>query len=149
MMEISTLEMAYRIGGAGLIGGCLGLDRELHRKPAGPRTLALVGVGAALAAMTVQLLGGGADSVSRVAQGALTGIGFLGAGVILRRTDQTEVTGLTTAASIWVVAALGITCGAGLERLALVSAGVAAVILIVGHWIEASIRPWLERPAKK
>ena len=145
IIEISTTEMIYRVGGAGLIGGCLGFNRELHRKAAGPRTLALVGVGSAVLTLTVQLLGGGADAVSRVAQGALTGIGFLGAGVILRRNDQVEVTGLTTAATTWVIAALGITCGAGLEKPALVAAAVAAVILIVGHWLEAAIRPWLER----
>ena len=93
----------------------------MHGKPAGLRTLALVGLSAALATLLgIELASTGriADigAVTRVIQGVLTGIGFLGAGVIFRGEDGKKVTGLTTAATIWVVACLGMACGAGRWR---------------------------------
>ena len=95
-----------RLGIAAVIGGIVGLNREMHGKPAGLRTLALVGLGAALATyLSIEVTASGKVSdmgaVTRVIQGVLTGIGFLGAGVIFRGGDTKKVTGLTTAATIY------------------------------------------------
>src|SRR6266576_5449085 len=108
-------EIAVRLGAALILGSALGLNRELHGKPAGMRTHGLVSLGAAVA--TIVSLGFPGDSklidpnaVSRVLQGILTGIGFLGAGVILRDPNG-HVTGLTTAATVWICAVLGVAGG--------------------------------------
>jgi putative Mg2+ transporter-C (MgtC) family protein len=96
-------DIVSRLGAAMAIGGALGLNRELHNKPTGLRTLGLVGLGSALAVLAV------ADDpqadISRVIQGVITGVGFLGAGVILHRPADNKVHGLTTAATIWVTGA--------------------------------------------
>jgi putative Mg2+ transporter-C (MgtC) family protein len=110
-------EIAVRLGAALILGSALGLNRELHGKPAGLRTHGLVSLGAAVATIVSLGFPGETKSmdpnaISRVLQGILTGIGFLGAGVILR--DPTgHVTGLTTAATIWICAVLGVACGLG------------------------------------
>src|SRR5258708_7683737 len=110
------IETGIRLLAATLIGSGVGLDREVRRKPAGMRTHALVSLGAAvLTVVTVQIGGVGADhvaAVSRVIQGIIAGVGFLGGGAILK-SDHEMVHGLTTAASIWLVASLGIACGTG------------------------------------
>ena len=100
--------------GATLIGCAIGLNRELHHKATGMRTLGLVALGSALA-----VLGVAQDSqvdVSRVIQGVITGIGFLGAGVILHPPTGGKVHGLTTGATIWVTASLGILVGCACRR---------------------------------
>src|ERR1700686_1059413 len=106
---LGWLDIILRLGAAILIGSVIGLNRELHHKPTGMRTLGLVALGSALAVLAV------ADDpqadISRVIQGVITGIGFLGAGVILHRPTGGKVHGLTTAATIWVTACLGILCG--------------------------------------
>src|ERR1700682_2267796 len=106
---IGWVDIVLRLGAAMLIGAMLGLNRELHHKPTGVRTLGLVSLGSALAVLAV------ADApqadVSRVIPGVITGPGFLGAGVILHRPTGGKVHGLTTAATIWVTACLGILCG--------------------------------------
>lgn len=136
-MTIPLSEMALRLGMATLLGGALGLNRELRRKPAGLRTLALVGLTSAVISTGVATLpGAGADDAARVAQGILAGIGFLGGGVILRRRDVEGVTGLTTAASIWVVAALGFISGLGEWQLAAVATAMALVVLVAGDYVE-------------
>src|ERR1700730_8883252 len=111
-------EVLLRLSRAAPSGGTLGLNRELHTKPAGLRTHALVALGSALATyLSIEVTTSGkiADmgAVTRVIQGVLTGIGFIGAGVIFRDAGGKEVKGLTTAAEIWVVACLGMACGAG------------------------------------
>ena len=110
-------EIILRLGFATVVGGTIGLNRDLHGKPAGLRTHALVTLGAALLALTsLQIsttLGGSvSDSLSRVIQGIVTGIGFLGAGVIIWN-QAGHVHGLTTAATIWMAASLGVVCGVG------------------------------------
>jgi putative Mg2+ transporter-C (MgtC) family protein len=127
-----------RLTTAVLIGGAIGLDRELRHKPAGFRTHALVALGAAaLTATGIQLTGPGDPSgVLRVVQGIITGIGFLGAGVILHPANQGNVLGLTTAASIWVVAGLGIGCGAGLWGSTLSAWGLTLLVLSLGGRFE-------------
>lgn len=125
---------------ATLVGGILGSNRELHGKAAGVRTHALVALGAAI--VTVAMLrqqGGGAvsdpNAIGRIIQGILTGIGFLGAGVILRDTGG-HVSGLTTAATIWVCAALGIVCGLGYWSLVGIAVGLTLVVLLFGEAFE-------------
>lgn len=120
-----------------MAGGAIGFDRELRSKPAGLRTHALVSLGAAL--VTVLILRTTpeyqhVDAISRVIQGVLAGVGFLGAGAILRTTvsAQEQVHGLTTAATIWMVAALGVTCGAGQWLLAVIAVILALTVLVVG-----------------
>src|SRR5947207_360300 len=110
-------EIALRLGAALLVGTILGLNRELHGKPAGLRTHALVSLGAAVATIVVLKSPDGSlatdqNAISRVVQGILTGVGFLGAGVILHDPNG-HISGLTTAATIWICAVLGLVCGLG------------------------------------
>ena len=113
-------EAVIRLLAATGIGGAIGLNRELTRKPAGLRTHALVALGSGLVTVTALQLGPGAggtnaDAISRVIQGLIVGIGFVGGGVILH-TEGRSVSGLTTASTIWVAAGLGISCGLGTGR---------------------------------
>ena len=112
---------------AGIATALIGLEREVEGKPAGIRTYALVGMGAA-AFTAVGVIGfGNGDPAARVVQGIITGIGFLGAGTIIQRRDQ--VVGLTTAAGIWAAAAIGVAIGANLLILGIGTA-IAVVILL-------------------
>ena len=109
---MNDLEIVIRLTAATLLGGVLGLDRELKSKPAGLRTHALVALGAALATLvTIEFLGDvDRGAITRTIQGIIAGVGFLGGGAILRAKDRDEVTGLTTAASIWLAwAPVGVT----------------------------------------
>src|SRR4029077_1304125 len=133
-------EIAVRLGAALILGSALGLNRELHGKPAGLRTHALVSLGAAVA--TIVSLGFPGDSksidpnaVSRFLQGILTGIGFVGAGVILRDPNG-HVTGLTTAATIWICAVLGMVCGLGYWGVLGITVGLTTFALLFGRPIE-------------
>lgn len=122
---------------AATLGAVLGLNREWSRRPAGLRTHMLVAVGATLV-MVLSRLQFSPDTVGRMATGVLTGIGFLGGGVIIHR--QSQVQGLTTAASIWLVAVIGLTAGAQLYVLAVgatvISWFVLAVLLRVSRAID-------------
>ncbi len=132
---MTLADALLRLGAATLVGGAIGLNRDLRGKPAGVRTHALVGLGSAVAtAVGASLLGGEPDpgAVSRVIQGIITGIGFLGAGVILHRGGDGGVRGLTTAASIWVVATLGVACGAAQWAPVLVGTGLTLAVLLLG-----------------
>jgi putative Mg2+ transporter-C (MgtC) family protein len=104
---------AARLGVAGLLGAVMGIQRERVHKAAGLRTHVLVSLGAALVVVSGEASGFGHDAASRVIQGVVAGIGFLGAGTILKVGDRAEVYGLTTAASIWMTAAVGISAGLG------------------------------------
>jgi len=133
-------EIAVRLGAALILGSALGLNRELHGKPAGLRTHALVSLGAAVA--TVVSLGFPGESksidpnaIGRVLQGILTGIGFLGAGVILRDPNG-HVTGLTTAATIWICAVLGTACGLGYWSVLGIAVGLTIIALAFGGPVE-------------
>ena len=135
-------EIAVRLGSATLSGAVLGLNRELRGKPACLRTNALVSLGSAL--LILASIGIASDSdmqlqanvISRAMQGIITGIGFLGAGVILRDTGGTQVHGITTAATIWLTATLGVLCGVGMWPVALLGVGLTLVILILGSPLE-------------
>ena len=136
-------EVVIRLLAATAVGGVIGLDRELTQKPAGLRTHALVSLGAALATASALQLGvrndvTHADAASRVIQGIIAGIGFIGGGVILH-ADGRNVKGLTTAASIFVAAALGISCGIGRWRVAVAAAGIALVVLTLGRPLEEGL----------
>src|SRR5678809_1140524 len=115
-MPDAWLDIVARLALSAVVGAAIGLNRDLHHKQAGVRTNALVSLGAALAVLLVYPPGEDparhADALSRVIQGVLTGIGFLGAGVILR-DPAGHVTGLTTAATIWICAVFGMICGLG------------------------------------
>jgi putative Mg2+ transporter-C (MgtC) family protein len=147
---ITLGDVAFRLGIAMVIGAVLGINRDLRGKPAGLRTLGLVSVGASLLTIVSIAFGNlqravDPGAVSRVAQGIITGIGFLGAGVILRGQTEQDVHGLTTAASVWLSACLGIACGAGQWQAALVGLAITLFVLIVGGPIEQWIYTRLHR----
>ena len=129
-----------RLGLAALLGGILGLNREMALKPAGVRTHAMVALGAALATITGLALSDSptddASAPGRIIQGLVAGIGFIGSGVILHRRDNHTVEGLTTAASIWVIAAVGVAVGAGLWRASTIVVVIALLLLAVGNHID-------------
>jgi putative Mg2+ transporter-C (MgtC) family protein len=132
-------EMLLRLGIAALAGGLIGLNRDLQGKPIGMRTLALVGVASALlVALADQSadLDHISDATSRVIQGILTGIGFLGAGVIVHTGGRHDVHGLTTAACTWLTACIGIACGAGQWPGVLAAMAITLAVLIGGHRLE-------------
>src|SRR6266849_4265261 len=137
------IEILIRLSAAVLIGGLIGVDREIRRKPAGMRTHALVSLGAALVMLIVVRTGPGifehVDAVSRAVQGIIAGVGFLGGGAILKSNEQDVVHGLTTAASIWLVASLGIACGVGQWVAAFIALGLALLVLIAGEPVEALV----------
>lgn len=138
----SIWEIAGRLALATLLGGAIGINREWQRKPAGLRTHALVALGAALFTLVGLLLApGDLSATGRILQGITAGIGFVGAGVILRRPDIQDVQGLTTAAAIWVVSAIGVTVGAGLWRTSLIALALGLFVLIAGEAIDR----WLHR----
>lgn len=133
-------ELIFRLTIAVVVGSILGLNRELHGKSAGLRTHALVALGGAIAVLLVlqghgNLIEADANALSRVIQGTLTGIGFLGAGVILRNA-QGQPAGLTTAATVWVCAIIGLLCGLGYWVMIAVSTGLVLAVLVFGHFIE-------------
>jgi len=129
--------IALRLGLALLVGAILGLNRWLHHKSAGIRTHALVSIGAATAVLLISdFVKDDAQSVSRVLQGLITGLGFLGAGVIIREQSGQKIFGLTTAASIWSCALIGAAFGAGQFALGGLSLGAILLTLIIGGPLE-------------
>lgn len=129
------LDIALRIIVAAVVGGLVGLNRDLHGKPTGVPTLGLVGLGSAVAVLAVGHSGDNA-AASRVIQGIVTGIGFLGAGVIIRPATKSRVHGLTTAACVWLTAALGAACGVGAWRVVVVGVPMAFLLLLFGKRVE-------------
>lgn len=124
-----------------ILGALIGLERELHGKVVGIRTVSLITLGSALFAfMSVNL--SFADSARIIAQ-VVTGIGFLGAGVLIK--DGTTVTGLTTAATIWTSAAIGCLIGIGWEEVAIVS----TIVVISINFIFTHLKIWMSRISKK
>jgi putative Mg2+ transporter-C (MgtC) family protein len=114
---------------AAALGGLLGYEREQRGKAAGLRTHMLVALGAALFVLVPQQSGMSNEDMSRVIQGVITGMGFLGAGAILKMTSEETIKGLTTAAGLWVTAAIGIAVGLGREASAVLSALLVVIIL--------------------
>ena len=124
------LEMVLRVLLAMVLGGILGFQRGQAEKPAGLRDLILICAGAALFTV-VSVYGFGITDQARVAAGIVTGIGFLGAGVILRRDDSNVVIGLTTAATIWITAGIGMAAGSGMYILAVAVTVMVFLVLIL------------------
>ena len=139
-IDLDAVAIAVRLGAAIVAGAVIGMDRELKRKPAGLRTHALVSLGAAIVIIaTVGSSQAAPDAMSRAIQGIITGIGFLGAGVIMQYETERRIEGLTTAASIWVAAGLGIACGAGFVELAMIAVAATLIVLVGGYWLEELI----------
>jgi putative Mg2+ transporter-C (MgtC) family protein len=133
--------VAIRLLAAVFLGGWVGFERESEGKEAGIRTHMLVALGAALFVLVPLEAGMTPADVSRVIQGVAAGIGFLGAGTILKQTEQHHVRGLTTAASIWITAAIGMAVGAGWIWPALVGVILTLFILFVLHYCEKWLKP--------
>jgi len=114
---------------AAVLGGVLGYEREHKGKAAGIRTHMLVAMGAALFVLVPELDGMVVADMSRVIQGIVTGIGFLGAGAIIKHRTEEDTQGLTTAAGIWMTAAIGVACGLGRETTAVLSTLLALTVL--------------------
>jgi putative Mg2+ transporter-C (MgtC) family protein len=138
-------EIVLRLGVATLAGGLIGLNRDLHGKPIGLKTLGLVGLATAMVVAAASPSGDATEisnAASRVMQGILTGIGFLGAGVIVRAdTQHFRVRGLTSAACTWLAACVGIACGVGQWRIVTVALVITFTLLIFGRRLER----WLHR----
>ena len=127
-------QITVRLLIAALLGGILGFEREHKGKAAGVRTHMLVAMGAALFVLVAQMSGNQADAMSRVVQGVIAGIGFLGAGTILKGKEDSEgqnVKGLTTAAGLWMTAAIGVAAGTGRESTAVLSTLLALMVFSV------------------
>ncbi len=114
---------------AAVFGAIVGLERELSGKAAGLRTNILICLGAAVFTILSRYMATNQDSLTRIAAGVVTGIGFLGAGAIIQ--DRGGVHGMTTAATIWVVASIGMACGARYYALAILATLIALVVLLV------------------
>jgi putative Mg2+ transporter-C (MgtC) family protein len=137
-------DIIYRFGAAMLIGSSIGIYLELHQKPTGMRTLGLVSLASAVAVLAVAAVSKNPDAdASRVIQGVMAGVGFLGAGVIVHLGRGGQVVhGLSTAATIWITASLGVLCGLAAWRLLAVAFVLTVVLLVAGGAIEN----WLQRP---
>src|SRR5262245_36220465 len=144
-------EIVARLCAAALIGGGIGINRHLHHKAIGLRTLSLVSSGAAglvLASLHSAGMTPHVDAMSRVIQGIMTGVGFLGAGVIIRSQADDKIHGLTTAAVVWVTAALGALCGMGEWKILIVLSAIIAVVLMIGGPVERWYDTALQRKPK-
>lgn len=128
--------VVVRLLAALAVGTLIGYEREKMGKAAGLRTHMLVSMGTALFVISAVEAGMGEDAVSRVIQGIVTGIGFLGAGVIMKIRESKQIRGLTTAAGIWMTAAASVAIGLGEIGLGLLAGGVAWVVLAIMHRFE-------------
>jgi putative Mg2+ transporter-C (MgtC) family protein len=132
--------IALRVGLALIAGSILGLNRWLHHKSAGIRTHSLVAIGSATAVLLISDFSqDDTQAISRVLQGLITGLGFLGAGVILHEQRSSKIHGLTTAASLWTCALVGAAFGAGQFMLGLISIGAIFLALALGGPMERLI----------
>jgi putative Mg2+ transporter-C (MgtC) family protein len=134
MTPTPVTEVFLRLALAAVLGGTIGLEREYRHKPAGLRTNILIAVGAALFSILSLEVGTATGSPDRIAAQVVTGIGFLGAGAILR--SGRSIHGLTTAATIWVNAAIGMAAGLGVYGLAIGGAAVTVVVLALLPLVE-------------
>jgi putative Mg2+ transporter-C (MgtC) family protein len=127
----TLIDMVLRLLLAAALGAVIGYQRERANKPAGLRTHILISLGSALfTVVSIFGFGDGVD-VSRVAAGVVTGIGFIGAGVIFRGMRGDHVMGLTTAASVWITAAIGLAAGVGMYLIATVVAAITVLVLMI------------------
>jgi len=131
------LIVLLRVFAAVLLGAVVGIERERAGKPAGLRTHMLVSLGTAVVVIACQDTGMSLDGLSRVIQGIVTGIGFIGAGTILKLNEQREIQGLTTAAGLWMTAAIGVAVGLGILGVALIGTLVTVLVLVLEHFIDS------------
>ena len=134
--NVETARIVVRLLVAVVLGGIIGFQRAHMGKAAGMRTHMLVALGAAIVVLAPQLAGMTTADVSRVIQGTVTGIGFIGGGVILKMSEQHQIIGITTAAGIWLTATLGIAAGTGRLTLAVIGAVLALIVLTIFGRIE-------------
>jgi putative Mg2+ transporter-C (MgtC) family protein len=140
----SDLELIQRLVLAAALGAVLGLERELRQKSAGLRTNILIAMGSALFTLvSIEIAEAHGSDPGRIAAQIVTGIGFLGAGAIIRTGGSVQ--GLTTAATVWVNAAVGVAAGAGEYHLALMATGVTVIVLLVLVPIERAIERFAVR----
>ena len=123
------MQVTLRLLAAMVLGSVIGLQRERAGKPAGLRTHILVSMGTALFVIACSSVDMGLDGLSRVIQGITTGIGFIGTGAIMKQSDKLEIHGLTTAAGIWMTAAIGVTVGLGRIGIAILSVILGLIVL--------------------
>ncbi|RJP28676.1 MAG: MgtC/SapB family protein [Candidatus Omnitrophota bacterium] len=139
---ISDNEVMVRLFLSMLLGGLIGLERQAHRRSAGLRTHIMVSLGSCLIMLTsiyvfdIYMTKANVDP-GRIAAGVITGIGFLGAGAILR--EREGVKGLTTAASLWVVAAIGLATGCGFLVASLFTTALSLIVLLILRYLEQKI----------
>lgn len=131
-------DILFKLALSIVIGGILGAEREYRSKSAGFRTLTLICLGATLFTIFSQVIGG-TGNPDRIASNIVTGIGFVGAGVVFKGDGTSKVNGITTAAMIWVTAALGMTIGAGYWLTAIIATGMVLVVLFVFSLLEGQI----------
>jgi putative Mg2+ transporter-C (MgtC) family protein len=128
--------IVIRLLGAAILGAVIGFEREHAGKKAGLRTHMLVAAGTCVFVLGGLGNGMGHDAMSRVIQGIITGIGFVGAGSILKREEDKKIEGVTTSAAIWMAAAIGVACGLGGLGLALIATLLTLVVLRITFWFE-------------
>ena len=128
-----------RVIAAVLLGGVLGIERERAGKPAGLRTHMIVCLGTSVVVLACTEVNMGLDGLSRVIQGVVTGIGFIGAGTILKLNEQREIQGLTTAAGLWMTAAIGIAVGLGVLGLAVIGTVMTLLVLGLEHVLNSRL----------
>src|ERR687895_303686 len=143
------VQVLIRLVAATLLGAVVGIQREKAGKPAGLRTHMLVTLGTAVFVLACSGVGMSLDGLSRVIQGIVTGIGFIGAGSILKLDEERDIQGLTTAAGIWMTAGIGIACGLGTLGLALIGTGITLIVLWVLRVMEARALARAEKEKKK
>jgi putative Mg2+ transporter-C (MgtC) family protein len=129
------VQVIVRLLAAAVLGSVIGFEREKAGKAAGLRTHILVSLGTCVFVVACAGFGMSSDGLSRVIQGIVTGLGFLGAGTILKLNDQRDIKGLTTSAGIWMTAAIGVAVGLGMLGVAILSTITAFIVLAV-------IRKW-------
>jgi putative Mg2+ transporter-C (MgtC) family protein len=133
------VHVLIRLAAATLLGAVVGIQRERAGKPAGLRTHMLVTLGTAVFILACSGVGMSSDGLSRVIQGIVTGIGFIGAGSILKLSEEREIQGLTTAAGVWMTAAVGVAVGLGSLGVALLSTLFTLIILSFASRLERQV----------
>src|ERR1051325_6355687 len=132
--------IVIRLVAALILGGLVGAPRQLSHKPAGLRTHMLVCLGTAVFVTTCGAVGMAVDAQSRVIQGIVTGLGFIGAGSILKLSHEHEIKGLTTAAGVWMTAAIGVTVGLGALGIGIIATILTLIILAVATKFEGFVQ---------
>jgi putative Mg2+ transporter-C (MgtC) family protein len=145
------IHVIIRLIAATLLGGAIGYQRERWGKPAGLRTHILVTLGTTVFVLGCAAYGMNSDGLSRVIQGIVTGLGFIGAGSILKLNEERDIQGLTTASGIWMTAAIGVTVGLGALGLAILGTVLTLIVLTLAGRLEVQIdkgQPTADRDKK-